>query len=100
MLCLQLYGFCFGSKKATEAIADKLDIKAIAMIHPSFTDPKDAETLTVPVCLVPSKGEDMDVIDDFWNVVQKKPFASKCVRKDFVRTSLVERYSGFETLTT
>ncbi|MCJ1303504.1 hypothetical protein MMC08_006314 [Hypocenomyce scalaris] len=53
------------------------------MVHPSLTHPNDAAGVTVPVCLLPSQGEDKQIMGDFWAIIEKKPFAGKCVRKDF-----------------
>jgi hypothetical protein len=71
------------------ALAQENFFEAMALVHPSLWQPEDADDITVPVALLPSKGEDKDVMDEFWNRIQKKPFASKCVRQDFVRTFLV-----------
>ena len=60
------------------------DFKAIAMVHPSNTFPEDANGVSVPLALLPSNGEDVNVMNAFWEIIQKKPFADKCVRKDFV----------------
>jgi hypothetical protein len=58
--------------------------KAIALPHPSFFVPEDAENVSCPVALLPSSGEDKDVMNGFWERIQKKPFAAQCVREDFV----------------
>jgi hypothetical protein len=57
----------------------------MALVHPSLWQPEDADNMTVPVALLPSQGEDIDVMNKFWDRIQKKPFANKCVRRDFVR---------------
>lgn len=72
----------------TEAMAAGLPFKAIAMVHPSVIVPQDANGVNVPVCLLPSNGEDKKIMNDFWDIIQKKPFAEKCFRKDFVRTPI------------
>ena len=33
---------------------------------------------------MPSDGEDKAVMDEFWARIQKKPFADKCYRENFV----------------
>jgi len=58
----------------------------MAFVHPSFFVPEDAENITVPVALLPSQGEDPEVMNAFWEKIQKKPIANKSIREDFVRT--------------
>lgn len=38
---------------------------AIATAHPSMVDPKDAEALTVPICMLASKDEPTDAVSAF-----------------------------------
>jgi hypothetical protein len=52
--------------------------------HPSFFQPEDADNISVPIALMPSDGEDKAVMDEFWARIQKKPFADKCYRENFV----------------
>ena len=60
------------------------DFKSIAMVHPSFTLVEYAKPVNIPLALLPSNGEDMNVMNGFWDVIKEKPFFDKCVRKDFV----------------
>jgi len=46
--------------------------------------PEDGDLFTVPVALIPSQGEDQEVMNAIWERLHKKSFASKCVRKDFL----------------
>jgi len=79
------YGFCWGAKKLTQAEDAGLHLfNALAFVHPSFKQKGDAIHLSVPCALVPSQGEDQEIMNDFWSTVQSKPFANKCVRKDFL----------------
>lgn len=40
--------------------------------------------MNVPIALLPSGGEDGQVMDKFWERMQEKAFAERNVRKDFV----------------
>jgi hypothetical protein len=53
-------------------------------VHPTNLAPGDGELFNVPVALIPSGGEDPKVMDAIWETLQKKAFAGKCARKDFV----------------
>ncbi|KAI8073986.1 dienelactone hydrolase family-domain-containing protein [Gongronella butleri] len=55
-----IVGFCWGAKIATQyAAVDKGDfVKAVAQIHPSMIDIKDAEACPVPNLLIPTKDEE------------------------------------------
>lgn len=68
--------------------------KAMALIHPSNFQPEDADEMDVPVALMPSSGEDKSVMNGFWEKMQKKPFAAKCVRQDFVSIGSVLFFVG------
>jgi dienelactone hydrolase len=37
----------------------------VAEVHPSFVDAKDAEAITVPICMLASKDEDAGEIERF-----------------------------------
>jgi len=63
---------------------------AIALVHPTNLSPSDGDPLAVPVALIPSGGEDPDVMDAIWERLQRKEFAGKCVRRDFL-----EGHHGF-----
>jgi len=81
----QAYGFCFGGKKLAQAAAAGYHLfKAVALVHPTNLQPEDGDLFTVPVALIPSGGEDPEVMNGVWERLQKKPFADKCVRKDFL----------------
>ena len=38
---------------------------AAAEVHPEMVDPKDAEGITVPVCMLASKDEDAEAVKNF-----------------------------------
>lgn len=38
---------------------------AAAEVHPAMVDPKDAEGITVPVCMLASKDEDAEAVKNF-----------------------------------
>ena len=85
MTRLQAYGFCFGGKKLAQAAAagEKL-FKAVALVHPTNLAAEDGKLFEVPVALIPSGGEDPQIMDAIWETLTKKEFRGKCVRKDFV----------------
>jgi len=93
------YGFCFGGKKLVQAGSSLIHshlFSAIALIHPTNLSPSDGDLFTVPVALIPSGGEDPDVMNAIWERLQRKEFAGKCVRRDFFtvarRTSWVREF--------
>lgn len=59
--------------------------KALGLIHPSLFQGEDADNVTATVALLPSGGENKEVMNGFWAGIQKKPFTDKCVRKGYVR---------------
>ncbi|WVR04030.1 hypothetical protein IAU60_001029 [Kwoniella sp. DSM 27419] len=65
------FGFCWGYKAivVSEGI-DKLD--AILGAHPTFPAPEDGDSINVPVCLFPTSGEDMSVINKIQEKVDAK----------------------------
>lgn len=81
------YGLCFGAKKIAQGAHLQL-FKAVVCAHPSFFQPEDADNISVPLALIPSDGEDKTVMNEFWNRIQKKPFADKCYRENFVSNPL------------
>lgn len=38
---------------------------AAAEVHPAMVDPKDAEGITVPICMLASKDEDAEAVKNF-----------------------------------
>lgn len=60
--------------------------KSVALVHPSFFQPEDADNVNVPVALLPSGGEDQAVMNGYWERIQQKPIAKNSIRQDFVRT--------------
>jgi len=56
----------------------------VALVHSTNLQPEGGDLFTVPVALIPSQGEDQEVMNAIWERLHKKSFASKCVRKDFV----------------
>ena len=70
--------------------------KAVALVHPTNLSPGDGELFNVPVALIPSGGEDPKVMDSIWETLQKKEFAGKCVRKDFVSPVLMLTFAEME----
>ena len=64
----------------------------MALVHSTNLQPEGGDLFTVPVALIPSQGEDQEVMSAIWERLHKKIFASKCVRKDFVS----EKKGGFD----
>lgn len=64
-------GYCWGYKAivVSEGVG-KFD--AIAGCHPSFPDPSDVEKINVPLCLLPSQNEDMDIMNKIHAGVEAK----------------------------
>ena len=79
----QAYGFCFGAKKLVQGANEKL-FRSMALVHPSFFQPEDADNVSVPIALLPSQGEDKDVMNGFWDKIQEKDIAKQSIRQDFV----------------
>mmetsp|Transcript_12309 Transcript_12309/g.29237 ORF Transcript_12309/g.29237 Transcript_12309/m.29237 type:complete len:249 (+) Transcript_12309:95-841(+) len=77
-------GFCAGAALALQAGA-QADVGAVGAAHPAFGLLSDggvsaAECLQCPVALLPAKGDDVEKVHQ---VVSTKPFAGKCVLKEF-----------------
>jgi len=64
-------GYCWGWKATM--VADEIEgLSAIAGCHPSMSAPEDADKINVPLCLIPTSGEDMEVMDKIYSAVEKK----------------------------
>jgi hypothetical protein len=61
----------------------------LALVHPSAFRPEDADHLNVPVALLPSQGENKEVMDAFWERIEQKDIGKRSVRQDFVRKQFV-----------
>jgi len=76
-----IYGFCWGGKTSLTASVEIESIKAAALIHPAFWKTEDAETVTKPLLLMPSKDE--DDMTPFYEIVKKKLGADKAEHHRF-----------------
>ena len=56
-----ILGFCWGVKMATLAVTKGTKFVAAAGCHPSLMDPEDAKHITVPMCIMPSQDENVEV---------------------------------------
>jgi hypothetical protein len=56
----------------------------MAWIHPTNLERTDGAICNIPVALIPSGGENPEVMDEIWADLKKKEFGGKCVRKNFV----------------
>jgi len=70
------YGFCWGGKIVTLAGAEPL-FDAVACVHPAMLTVADAENLSVPLGLFPSKDEPLEEFDSLVKAISSKPFAAK-----------------------
>ncbi|KXS11997.1 alpha/beta-hydrolase [Gonapodya prolifera JEL478] len=77
-----IVGFCWGAKQAVKASAEfgNSELVGGALFHQSFTEPSDAETVQMPLCLLPSQGEP-DLTEYFG--VLKKRFGDVVVHQRF-----------------
>lgn len=62
--------------------------KSMALVHPSFFLADDADNVNAPVALIPSGGEDKDVMNAYWEKIQQKPIFAKSIRHDFVSSRI------------
>jgi dienelactone hydrolase len=78
-----VYGFCWGGKVTVVAGGQDTPFTAVSIVHPAMLSVEDAEKLTVPMALYPSKDEPAREADKIVNVLSKKPFASLCDNKTY-----------------
>ncbi|KAJ3341615.1 hypothetical protein HDU93_004517 [Gonapodya sp. JEL0774] len=67
-----LAGFCWGAKQVVKASAEfgNSEIVGGVLFHQSFTEESDAETVQMPLCLLPSKGE--PDLTNYYNTLKKR----------------------------
>jgi len=46
--------------------------KAAAAVHPAMVDPKDAPGVTIPMCMIPSQGEDKNDVEAYQKALKVK----------------------------
>lgn len=80
LMCIGVYGFCWGGKMSIQA---SKHVGAAAIVHPAFIEVSDAEKVSVPLCLIDSKDEDIKTMDEFTDELKKKPFGDKVRRKRY-----------------
>jgi len=78
---LGVYGFCWGGKVTVVASGEKTPFDAAAIVHPAMLSVDDANKLTIPFAIYPSKDEPKDEYQKVVDVLSKKPFAAKCDHK-------------------
>jgi len=78
-----VYGHCWGGKVAICSGGEGTPFDAVAMLHPAMLSVDDADKLTVPIAIYPSKDEPIEEYNKILDVVGKKPFASKCDHKHY-----------------
>jgi len=75
------YGFCWGGKVSLVAGGEGSVLDAVSIVHPAMLSVGDAEKLTVPLGIFPSKDESQDEYLKIVKELAKKPFATKCDNK-------------------
>ncbi|KAJ7225897.1 Alpha/Beta hydrolase protein [Mycena pura] len=75
------YGFCWGGKVSLASAGKSTPLDAVSIVHPAMLSVSDAEQLTVPLAIYPSKDEPVDEYVKILQEVAKKPFASRCDNK-------------------
>jgi len=60
-----IVGYCWGGKIVSLSTAGDTKFKAGAELHPAMVDPKDAEKISIPLCMLASKDEDPDAVSKF-----------------------------------
>ncbi|KAJ3076068.1 hypothetical protein HDU98_005760 [Podochytrium sp. JEL0797] len=83
-----LLGLCWGGKIAvvggSETGPGFASVKAVAVAHPSRLEINDGRCLRVPICLLPSKGEDEGLMNGlFAEVVANPGINAKSVHRRF-----------------
>jgi len=58
-------GYCWGGKIVNLTGGQGTPFKAAAACHPAMVDPKDAAGLKIPICLIPSQGEEQKDVDAY-----------------------------------
>lgn len=69
------YGFCWGGKVVVCASGDNTPFSASAIVHPAMLSVDDAQKLTIPFAIYPSKDEPVDEFEKIVEVLKAKPFA-------------------------
>jgi dienelactone hydrolase len=62
-----IVGYCWGAKIASFLANPESGFFAAAMLHPSLMDAEDAKGVQVPLVLLPSMDEDVEVRFDFYS---------------------------------
>ncbi|KAF7306597.1 Dienelactone hydrolase family protein [Mycena indigotica] len=75
------YGFCWGGKVTLVSGGASTPFDAVSIVHPAMMSVGDAEKLTVPLGIYPSKDEPVDEYVKIVNSLASKPFASRCDNK-------------------
>lgn len=58
-------GMCWGGKIISLTSGKGTLFSAVAEVHPAMVDPKDAEKITVPLCMLASGDEDKEAVKEF-----------------------------------
>jgi dienelactone hydrolase len=58
-------GMCWGGKIVSLSSKKGTPFSAVAEVHPAMVDPKDAEEVSVPICMLPSKDEPANDVEAF-----------------------------------
>jgi len=58
-------GMCWGGKIISLTSTEGTVFSAVAEVHPAMVDPKDAEGITIPICMLASGDEDKEAVAAF-----------------------------------
>ncbi|KAF2425266.1 hypothetical protein EJ08DRAFT_689420 [Tothia fuscella] len=60
-----IHGHCWGGKIAALVSAEGSAFKVATQTHPSLLDPADAEVVTIPMMILPSGDEDVELVAEY-----------------------------------
>jgi dienelactone hydrolase len=103
-------GYCWGGKMVSLASASGTSFKAAAQTSPAMVDPKDADKISIPMCMLASKDEPVDDVkkyeENLKGVKHVETFETQLhgfmsARADFKDEKILKEYErGYKTLLT
>ncbi|KJF61236.1 dienelactone hydrolase [Coccidioides immitis RS] len=103
-----MMGYCWGGKITSLAAGRDSLFRAAVQCHPAMVDPKDAESVTIPMALLASMDEEVDVIEQYKknlkvpNLVQTWPtqiHGWMAARGDLANPEVKKEYeNGYKTV--
>jgi dienelactone hydrolase len=69
-----IVGYCWGGKIASLTASGLVSthFNAAVQCHPAMLDPKDAEKVVIPMCILASMDEDVQVVEEYKSKLQVK----------------------------